>query len=486
MRTFTTAARVGVFVATTTAAAVAIVYYIAGSRWSGRSYSVYAVFSDAMGLAERSEVQSSGVRVGSIERVTLEQGKARIDLRIDADFPLYVDAAISKASSSLLGEYLLSVAPGTEGRQKLKDGDRIQFVIEASAMDQVMNDMGQISKDLKRVSAALSEAIGSRIGKGNARDTLRQVARATEALNQAVQENRASIRSVLTRLETMSTRGEREVRRTLLNVRESTHELRRLLASSENAPNRAEGEIRKILERIDRASAKLESSLSQVNSTAERIDRGEGAIGEPVVKDEAVEKLERAATGVSDYLSGFSRLQAIVNLREDYLFVNGSVKTYLQLRLQPREDKYYALEVVFDPRGRSTTQQTAVDTTNPNDPPTYFELRTTTTSAARFSLQFAQRFGPFWGRFGIKESTGGIGLDTVVLDDRLELSQDLYGFGERVLPRWRLSLGYEFLHRLWILAGADDVLSYARRDFFLGGQLRFVDQDLKTILPFTP
>jgi phospholipid/cholesterol/gamma-HCH transport system substrate-binding protein len=162
------------------------------------------------------------------------------------------------------------------------------------------------------------------------------------------------------------------------------------------------------------------------------------------------------------------------------------VKSYLQLRLQPREDKYYLFEVVYDPRGATTNQQVSVESTNPNDPPVYFERRTITTNAARFSVQFAQRFGAFTGRFGIKESTGGAGLDLNLFDDRFELQQDLYGFGEVVLPRYRLSLGYEFVKRLWLLGGSDDILSSARRDYFVGLQLRFNDEDLKTILPFAP
>ncbi|HEY5375511.1 MAG TPA: hypothetical protein VIK01_17650 [Polyangiaceae bacterium] len=36
-----------------------------------------------------------------------------------------------------------------------------------------------------------------------------------------------------------------------------------------------------------------------------------------------------------------------------------------------------------------------------------------TENSLRFSLQLAQSFGPFTGRFGIKESTGGVGLDTL-------------------------------------------------------------------------
>ena len=50
----------------------------------------------------------------------------------------------------------------------------------------------------------------------------------------------------------------------------------------------------------------------------------------------------------------------------------------------------------------------------------------------------------------------------------------------------RVSLGYEFINRLWLLGGVDDMLSGARRDYFVGAQLRFNDEDLKKIIPFVP
>jgi phospholipid/cholesterol/gamma-HCH transport system substrate-binding protein len=37
-----------------------------------------------------------------------------------------------------------------------------------------------------------------------------------------------------------------------------------------------------------------------------------------------------------------------------------------------------------------------------------------------------------------------------------------------------------------LLGGVDDILSTSRRDYFVGAQLRFNDEDLKTILPFMP
>ena len=127
-----------------------------------------------------------------------------------------------------------------------------------------------------------------------------------------------------------------------------------------------------------------------------------------------------------------------------------------------------------------------MQTDNPNEPGHYREIRTVTKNDLRFSVQFAQRFGPIVGRFGLKESTGGVGMDLLLFDDRFELKQDLFGFGEVVLPRWRVHLGYEFVKRLWLLGGVDDILSPTRRDYFVGLELKFNDRDLKAILPFAP
>ncbi|MBX3216121.1 MAG: MCE family protein, partial [Labilithrix sp.] len=213
-------------------------------------------------------------------------------------------------------------------------------------------------------------------------------------------------------------------------------------------------------------------------------DRGEGTIGK-LTKDEAlINEVQGVAEGVNDYVDSLRRLQAIVGLRSDYNFLANTVKSYVELRLQPREDKYYLVELINDPRGKTSFTQTDVDTTNPNDPAHYRTVTTTTTDAFRFSLQFARRIGPFTGRFGIKESTGGIGLDTHLLSNRFEIVQDLFGFGEEIRPRYRLWVGYEFIRRLWLIGGIDHVFLGNRRDYFLGLQLRFTDEDLKTILPF--
>jgi phospholipid/cholesterol/gamma-HCH transport system substrate-binding protein len=484
MGRFSSAAKVTVFIVATGLAASAIYRFIIKRPGGGKGYVVYALFDDAVGIAKLSQVRVAGIPVGTIEGIRLDKGKARIDIRVQSGVPLFADSAVSKNSSSLLGEYYLAITPGTDGRSQLQDGDRIPTVIEGVTTDSLMKNLADISKDVQKVSHSLAESVGTDEGQDNMRKTLANLAQVTAALNDTVRENRETIRDILIRVDSVAAKSEPQIDRILENVQNSTQEIRQLLTHAEEGQPQKTGEVREILDKVDRASSSLEKTLANMETVTGRLEKGEGTLGRLSKDEHLINEVEGVTETVGDFVGGLGRLQTIVQLRTDYQFLASSVKSYVQLRLQPREDKYYAIEIVNDPKGLTHFEQTAVETTNPNQPPTYFERRTVTTNSFRFSLQFAQRFGPFVGRFGIKESTGGIGLDTLLLDDRFELQQDIFGFGEVVLPRWRVSLGYEFIPRLWLLGGVDDIFSATRRDYFVGLQLRFNDQDLKTILPF--
>jgi phospholipid/cholesterol/gamma-HCH transport system substrate-binding protein len=479
----TTAAKVGAFALVMVVAGLAIYRYVTKSGESA-GYVVYARMKDASGIAKLSQVRIAGIPVGRVKSVKLERDLARIDIAMNDDVPLYEDAAVSKVASSLLGEFQLRIAPGTEGRRKLVEGDEIKVVTEGQTTDDLMRQMSDIAKDVKEVTRALAESVGTQQGKADIQATLSNLAKVTEALNDTVRENRTAIHDIVLSTQQITSKSAPEIEHILQNVRETTNEVRQLVSKSETGKPADAGEVRQIVDRVNRASENLETALKNVDDVTGRLNRGEGTLGRLSKDEHLINEVEGAVENVGDFLGGVSRLQTIVSLRTDYQFLASTVKSYVEIRLQPREDKYYLIEVVNDPKGLTRFEQVDVDTTNPNDPPHYREVRSSTTNSLRFSLQFAQSFGPFTGRFGIKESTGGLGLDVLLFDNRFELRQDLYGFGEVVLPRWRVSLGYEFINRLWLLGGVEDVLSGSRRDYFVGGMLRFNDEDLKTILPF--
>jgi phospholipid/cholesterol/gamma-HCH transport system substrate-binding protein len=477
------AAKIGLFVVITAGAAYLVFRTIHRATGSGGGYVVHAYLNDATGIAKHSRVTIAGIPVGQIEEIKLEDGKARVDVRVNGDVTLWESARLGVKSASLLGENVIVLTQGV-GEPPKKDGDEILVMPDAVSVEDLKGQVARIAELIEKVAQQLANSIGSEQGGQNLTAILQNLADATEAVNLTVRENREVVHETLQNIDRITQRGGPELEQILVNVRLITEDVRQLIAA-QGGPAGESGELRQTIERVNRASKSLESALGHIDSVASRVDRGEGTIGR-LTKDEAlINEVQGVAEGVNDYVDSLRRLQAVVGLRSDYNFLANTIKSYVELRLQPREDKYYLIELINDPRGLTDFTQTDVDTTNPNEPAHYRTITTTTKSAFRFSLQFARRIGPFTGRFGIKESTGGIGLDTHLLSNRFEIVQDLFGFGEEIKPRYRLFLGYEFIHRLWLIGGVDHVFLPNRRDYFLGLQLRFTDDDLKTILPFS-
>lgn len=484
MGDWTKAAKVGLFVLVVGAASLLIFRFISRSTGTAGGYTVYARLKDATGLAPQSRVLMAGIPIGAIKSIRLDGALARVDVQIFPEVTLHEDAAIAKKSAGILGEFFITFAPGTEGKPNLKDGDEIKNVIEATSTDQIMADVGRIADRLKLVSENLAATVGSPKGQLDMQKTLENLAQVTEALNQTVRENRETIRQTLINVENITNRSAPELQKILENVRVVTTDVRTLFSENKGDVQGSVGQVRETVERVNRASATLESALAHIDSVATRIDNGQGTVGKLTKDETLVNEVQGVVEGVGDFVGGITRLQTIVGLRAEYNFVSNNIKSYVEVRLQPSEDKYYLIEVINDPRGRTVFEQTTVDTNDPTRPQHYSDVRTTTTNAFRFSLQFAKRISIFTGRFGIKESTGGIGLDTMLARDRFEIRQDLFGFGEELTPRYRISLSYEFIQRLWMVAGVDEIFNRDRRDYFVGLQLRFNDQDLKSILPF--
>ena len=483
MSRVTQATKVGVFVALSAAGMWLIWRTVSKEVGGGSGYVVHGYFDDAMGVANHSRVTVAGIPIGSIQSIRLENGKARIDIKVSNDVPLYKDATVTKKSSSLLGEYVLTVADGTHGTTTLKDGDEIIVLPEKGSIDQIKADIQDVVASLKPVAQQLALSVGTQQGGENIKAILKNLADATDALNGTIRENRAFINDAIKNIDAITKNGQPEIAEILQNIREITKEIKEIVAKT--TPN-GDNQIGDTLDHLNTTSKSLESAVSHIDSVAGRIDRGEGTIGKLTKDETLINETTNVVEGVGDLIGPISRLQTIVGLRSDYNFLANTLKSYVEIRLQPREDKYYSIELINDPRGKTTITQTDVDTTNPNDPAHYRTVTTTTTDAFRFSLQFARRLGPFTGRFGVKESTGGVGLDIHLLNDRFEIVQDLFGFAEEITPRYRVFVSYQFINRLWLLGGIDHVFLQNRRDYFIGLALRFNDEDLKTILPFAP
>ena len=303
---------------------------------------------------------------------------------------------------------------------------------------------------------------------------LKNLAEVTEALNQTVRENRArSSRHARSTSTTSPTNGGPELQqdsreRAGRSPRTCNDALWRRAARTGSSAARSARRSTK----VNRASDRISRARSSTSTRSPaRIDRGEGTIGKLTKDEKLINEVEGVVEEVSDFVGGiYAACRRSSGLRTDYNFLANTIKSYVELRLQPREDKYYLIELINDPRGQTSFEQTDVDTTNPNDAaalPRSAHRRPR--NAFRFSLQFAQTLRSVHRPFRHQGVDGRHRpRHCTCFDNRFELRQDLFGFGEELQPRWRVSLGYEFIQRLWLLGGVDDIFYATRRDYFVG------------------
>ena len=86
----------------------------------------FARFSSVSGLREGSPVEVMGIRVGTVDRLTIDADKqmALAKLKVKKDLKVYDDAQASIKTTGLIGDKLVKLDPGGSG-ETLKSGGTI-------------------------------------------------------------------------------------------------------------------------------------------------------------------------------------------------------------------------------------------------------------------------------------------------------------------------------------------------------------------------
>jgi phospholipid/cholesterol/gamma-HCH transport system substrate-binding protein len=464
----------------------------------GKGYRVYGLFKNALGIYEKTRVLSAGLRVGQVEDRSLDQdsGKAKVFLRIDPGIRLYANAVIGKKSASLLGEYYLDIDPGTpfvmkDGKKveqaPLKDGDQLKYVTEPAEVAEIIDSVNTTLPILRAILDDVKVLTGGPI---------KDIANNT---NQMIERNSVIVERLLGRMDEIAatvqgvTKTEADdVKVALHNVREITEGIKGLVGTTQGQVSGAGEDLRSSLQKLQHSVDSLDKSLNHVEKITGKMAEGEGTVGHLLNDDTVAKNLDSITEDASSFVHGVTRLQTIVGLRTEFNTLSSTIKSYLSISLMPRPDKFYLIEIVDDPRGYRTKEQVAVlDSRVPGG--SYSTTTIKTTEQLRLTFQFGKRLGPFVGRFGVKESTGGLGADLYLFDDRLMLTTDLFDMRSNQYPRFT-ARGFLSIYKryIYVVGGVDDVFNYVKSqgpaggffDWFLGIQLSFNDEDLKSLLMF--
>ncbi len=500
MRTTRNAIAVGFVTVVITTGLYFALKFVSESAETDGEYRVWAVFPDATGLVKRSEIEIAGIAVGYIESIRLHEYEAevevedmdagvkkemrvgaRVDFVVHGDVALYEDAVAMRSASGLLGTQFVVFMPGDSTKKRLEEGDRVMKVGDAG----LLGHLDEITGDIREVTNNLKNVFGSEEGGRHMTEVLANLRDISFSINELLKKNTENVNRTLKNIDGIASDARPDVREILSDIKKITSEVRIFVEDTRGKAGSAVSEADQTMQDIRGTVAKLDKTLDNLVDVTEGLKEGEGTVGRLLTDDKLIDDVEEVVEGAGEFVKGFSRLKTIVGLAGEFGFYNNTVKTTLQLRLQPREDKYYLIEAIYDPRGSTSRTERVVESTNPNDPPQYKEVVYKTEDALLFSFMFARRLRFATFRFGIKESSGGVGMNIHLLRDRIEFVTDLYRFGDDVYPRLKELVAIEFLRHLYIIGGVNDIIN-DERDYFIGMMLRFNDEDLKTMMPFTP
>lgn len=431
-----------------------------------RGYTVQAVFDSVAGLDAKAAVRMAGVKIGTVEKVGLEDSRAKVILRIYPDVKIQRGTKAMVKTLGLLGEKYVELLPpeisakeaaAPEGSRYLQEGEQIQVTVSPSDVDKLINQLSSISDDVKQVTASLRQVFGSERGTRSMEDILADLRKTTSN----IQEFSYALRS---------------------DGSEVVMRLNDLVASLNGVVGENRDNLKVTVENIREASKNAELALASIESTARKIDRGEGTLGKLVSDDSMYNSVDSAAKGISDYTSRVERLKTTVGFRSEYMFPE--FKNYFTLELKPRLDQYYILELVSDPFGKFSRTETTTT------PPGNTVVTETFENKLKFSIEFVKRYGNLAFRMGLIESTGGVGADYYALDDRIKFSLDAFNsnsnepHNER--SHMKATVNYDLSKVLYVNAGYDNFLNADMATVFFGVGLRFSDEDLKYYMGSMP
>jgi len=266
-------------------------------------YRVYAVFDSAAGVDRNSPVRIAGVHVGTVERISLEGGKAKITLRIPPTVQLYEDAKAYLRSEGLLGERYVEISAGSEDKPRLKEEGLIQQGAPPVSLDQVLSRLGGIGEDFKGVLKPLGEIL-----KGVDPEKVGHVVSNFESFSQELPHLVVDARETLNNFKSISAkleRGEgtlgklihdeeayRDVRKTLVALREVAEKVQR-----------GEGTLGKLIN-DDEAYRDARATLANLRHLSEKLERGEGVLGKLITDDKLGQDLEKTMKRVQEAAEG--------------------------------------------------------------------------------------------------------------------------------------------------------------------------------------
>lgn len=500
---------VGLFIIAAVAVFLYMSYHVGSFRFDRIKYNTYTIyFNDVSGLTKKADVKIAGVKVGWVDAIELvnDGHQVKATLLVDRRYIVHADAYGIIRQEGFLGSRHLELIPGDPLLPPLSSGSMLTRPNKSPVtIDEMIGQFSEVATRMSSIMTTIDGAISDKDGTQalrtmveNLQESMKHLASFAGKLDRIIQDNETSLDTI---------------------VRDLRDAIPRLSENIQRNLDRVAG----VLERdFDRMASQLEAGIAPIRETAQKINDGKGILGQLINDDLAYDDLRTAINGIKNYFDKIDKMRVVFDIHTESMcgpierreMVRDS-KSYVNLRLHTAEDYFYVVGLIASRNGTinrydeerrwfeggscssGCTELIPADLDlSDNKKLKYATLRSfkvRNLDKLLFNIQFGKIYGNFAFRFGLFDSTGGIGMDIDipfgVADLRWVTTFEAFDFSgvnrycdddDRPHLKWLNRMF--FTRNIYFTFGADDFISRFNKNVFFGVGIRFVDDDMKYLL----
>ena len=282
--------KIGIFAVVTLLCTWAGVRFLSGLDVFSRTRTYYVNYSDVAGIEQASPVKIAGVKVGSVTDIALDPTKAEgveLTIVVDKRYDIPVDSEAKIYSDGLMGGKAIAIVYGTSP-ESLESGDHINAGYEKGMMDIAGAEIEGLTKKIGEALASLTATLENVNGmlddnRQNFKSVMENVDAVTGSMGEVLTSKKQDLAEMVNNMTTFAEalgRNSERIDSVVMNVASVANQL-------------AEADV----------ATSLQSTLTALNSTLEKLNGGEGTVGK-LMNDKALyDNLAAASANLSTLLA---------------------------------------------------------------------------------------------------------------------------------------------------------------------------------------
>jgi len=449
------------------------------SNFGKKGYIIYAYINDATGLEKNAKIKLRGVDIGYLENKQLVNNEVKLKLFIKKGVKIPQDSIVSLSQSSMLGGKYIDIIPSDSNKYIPKNGE-IKKYKKIASFNEAVDSINAAAEEFDFFMKKLNEALNKN-SIANFQQTLSNFKEATKSLKEILAENRANLKDTISGTKVM-------VNSLNKNLPKIMKQMNELLSEFKKSGKTINVKLPQIMAQIDELTKEFKESGLIINKKLPILmdklaNLEDNATNILVENKDSLKNAVKSAdiffssggsafSKLDDYFSSLNQSELDVEIATYEMLKDDYTQTKALVAYRPKPDKYYILGVT------STKDYTDKNYTNQ-----YKHIKNKTFITA----ELGKRYDNVLLRGGIIDSTGGLGVDYFMYQDRLRLSLEAYDFnsvndirGDKA--HLNIEARYQMFNHINVYAGYDNFLNKETANLFLGLGIAFSDNDLKSII----